>query len=36
VRGRARTELQALGHPPDARAERLSPGDFRALWEALR
>jgi 16S rRNA (adenine1518-N6/adenine1519-N6)-dimethyltransferase len=36
VRERARTALQALGHPPDARAERLSPGDFRALWEALR
>jgi 16S rRNA (adenine1518-N6/adenine1519-N6)-dimethyltransferase len=35
VRERARTALQALGHPPDARAERLSPGDFRALWEAL-
>jgi 16S rRNA (adenine1518-N6/adenine1519-N6)-dimethyltransferase len=36
VRERARAALQALGHPPDARAERLSPGDFRALWEALR
>jgi 16S rRNA (adenine1518-N6/adenine1519-N6)-dimethyltransferase len=35
VRERARTALQALGHPPDARAERLSPADFRALWEAL-
>jgi 16S rRNA (adenine1518-N6/adenine1519-N6)-dimethyltransferase len=35
VRERARTALQALGHPADARAERLSPGDFRALWEAL-
>jgi 16S rRNA (adenine1518-N6/adenine1519-N6)-dimethyltransferase len=36
VRDRVRTALSALGHPPDARAERLSPGDFRALWEALR
>jgi 16S rRNA (adenine1518-N6/adenine1519-N6)-dimethyltransferase len=35
VRERARAALQALGHPPDARAERLSPSDFRALWEAL-
>jgi 16S rRNA (adenine1518-N6/adenine1519-N6)-dimethyltransferase len=35
VRERARAALQALGHPADARAERLSPGDFRALWEAL-
>jgi 16S rRNA (adenine1518-N6/adenine1519-N6)-dimethyltransferase len=36
VRDRAREALQALGHPADARAERLSPQDFRALWEALR
>jgi 16S rRNA (adenine1518-N6/adenine1519-N6)-dimethyltransferase len=36
VRERARTALQALGHPPDARAERLSPADFRALWAALK
>jgi 16S rRNA (adenine1518-N6/adenine1519-N6)-dimethyltransferase len=35
VRDRARQALQDLGHPPDARAERLSPADFRALWEAL-
>jgi 16S rRNA (adenine1518-N6/adenine1519-N6)-dimethyltransferase len=35
VRDRAREALQALGHPPDARAERLSPVEFRALWEAL-
>ena len=35
VRDRARAALQSLGHPPDARAERLSPDDFRALWEAL-
>jgi 16S rRNA (adenine1518-N6/adenine1519-N6)-dimethyltransferase len=36
VRDRARAGLVALGHPPDARAERLAPGDFRALAEALR
>jgi 16S rRNA (adenine1518-N6/adenine1519-N6)-dimethyltransferase len=35
VRDRVRESLQALGHPPDARAERLSPADFRALWEAV-
>jgi len=36
VRGRAREALVALGHPADVRAERLSPAEFRALWEALR
>jgi 16S rRNA (adenine1518-N6/adenine1519-N6)-dimethyltransferase len=36
VRERAREALTELGHPADARAERLSPADFRALWEALR
>jgi 16S rRNA (adenine1518-N6/adenine1519-N6)-dimethyltransferase len=36
VRDRAREALVALGHPPDDRAERLSPDDFRALAEALR
>lgn len=35
VRERARTALERLGHPADARAERLSPGDFEALAEAL-
>jgi 16S rRNA (adenine1518-N6/adenine1519-N6)-dimethyltransferase len=30
-----RMALVQLGHPPDARAERLSPPDFRALGEAL-
>jgi 16S rRNA (adenine1518-N6/adenine1519-N6)-dimethyltransferase len=35
VRERARTTLVELGHPPDERAERLSPEEFRALWEAL-
>jgi 16S rRNA (adenine1518-N6/adenine1519-N6)-dimethyltransferase len=36
IRDRARAALEALGHPADARAERLSPQDFRALWERLR
>jgi 16S rRNA (adenine1518-N6/adenine1519-N6)-dimethyltransferase len=36
VRDRARAALQELGHPADARAERLSPADFRALGAALR
>ena len=35
VRERAREALVALGHPADARAERLSPEDFRALHERL-
>jgi 16S rRNA (adenine1518-N6/adenine1519-N6)-dimethyltransferase len=30
-RQRVRETLESLGHPPDARAERLSPEDFRAL-----
>jgi 16S rRNA (adenine1518-N6/adenine1519-N6)-dimethyltransferase len=36
IRGRARASLVELGHPPDVRAERLSPQDFRALHESLR
>jgi 16S rRNA (adenine1518-N6/adenine1519-N6)-dimethyltransferase len=36
IRERARAALVALGHPPDVRAERLSPQDFRALHETLR
>jgi hypothetical protein len=28
--------LVQLGHPPDVRAERLSPEDFRALHAKLR
>jgi 16S rRNA (adenine1518-N6/adenine1519-N6)-dimethyltransferase len=36
ARNRAREALVALGHPADARAERLAPEEFRALWEALR
>jgi 16S rRNA (adenine1518-N6/adenine1519-N6)-dimethyltransferase len=35
-RDEVRTTLESLGHPPDVRAERLSPDEFRALWEALR
>jgi 16S rRNA (adenine1518-N6/adenine1519-N6)-dimethyltransferase len=36
VRSRARAALAELGHPPDVRAERLSPQDFRALRDSLR
>lgn len=36
VRERARAALVALGYPPDARAERLSPHDFAVLDETLR
>ena len=36
VRARARAALGELGHPPDVRAERLSPQDFRALRDSLR
>jgi 16S rRNA (adenine1518-N6/adenine1519-N6)-dimethyltransferase len=36
VRERARESLEAMGHPADARAERLSPADFLALAERLR
>jgi 16S rRNA (adenine1518-N6/adenine1519-N6)-dimethyltransferase len=35
VRDRARDSLEALGHPPDARAERLAPEDFPRLAELL-
>jgi 16S rRNA (adenine1518-N6/adenine1519-N6)-dimethyltransferase len=35
VRHAARTALTDLGKPPDARAESLSPDDFRALAAAL-
>jgi 16S rRNA (adenine1518-N6/adenine1519-N6)-dimethyltransferase len=35
IRERARAALEALDHPPDARAERLSPADFAALAEKL-
>jgi 16S rRNA (adenine1518-N6/adenine1519-N6)-dimethyltransferase len=36
IRERARSALEQLGHPPDVRAERLSPQDFRALHEMLQ
>jgi 16S rRNA (adenine1518-N6/adenine1519-N6)-dimethyltransferase len=35
LRDRARAALAAIGQPEDARAERLTPADFRALSEAL-
>lgn len=35
IRERTREALEALGHPADARAESLSPPEWRALWERL-
>jgi 16S rRNA (adenine1518-N6/adenine1519-N6)-dimethyltransferase len=35
MRDRTREALEALGHPADARAESLSPADWRAFWERL-
>jgi 16S rRNA (adenine1518-N6/adenine1519-N6)-dimethyltransferase len=35
VRRRAREALERLGHPPDARAERLAPGELRELHQEL-
>jgi 16S rRNA (adenine1518-N6/adenine1519-N6)-dimethyltransferase len=35
IRDRARAALGELGHPPDARAERLSPQEFRELARRL-
>ena len=35
VRADARAALEGLGHPADARAERLSPGDFVRLAELI-
>ena len=35
VREAARVQLERLGHPADARAERLAPEELRALWERL-
>jgi 16S rRNA (adenine1518-N6/adenine1519-N6)-dimethyltransferase len=35
-RARVRAALEAIGHPPDARAETLSPDDWRRMYEALR
>ncbi len=35
IRDRTRAALQQLGHPPDARAERLPPADYPRLAELL-
>ena len=35
IREQARAALEGLGHPPDARAERLAPPEFAALAAAL-
>lgn len=35
IRERARAALSKLGHPPDERAERLSPSEFKALAARL-
>jgi 16S rRNA (adenine1518-N6/adenine1519-N6)-dimethyltransferase len=35
IREHTRAALEQLGHPPDVRAERLSPQDFRSLHEKL-
>jgi 16S rRNA (adenine1518-N6/adenine1519-N6)-dimethyltransferase len=35
IRERARAALEQLGHPPDERAERLSPEEFKELAAAL-
>jgi 16S rRNA (adenine1518-N6/adenine1519-N6)-dimethyltransferase len=35
LRDRARAALEAMGHPADARAETLSPAEWRELWERL-
>ncbi len=36
ARDRARAALVELGHPPDERAQRLAPVEFRELWGRLR
>ena len=36
VRDAARAALEAIGHPPAARAEELAPEEWRALYEAMR
>lgn len=36
VRDRTRAVLVELGHPPEERAQRLAPAEFRALWQGLR
>jgi 16S rRNA (adenine1518-N6/adenine1519-N6)-dimethyltransferase len=35
IRERARAALVTLGHPPDVRAERLSPRDFALMYDTL-
>ena len=35
LRERVRLALEDLGHPPDERAERLAPDEFRELWRRL-
>ena len=35
LRDRVRVALADLGHPPDARAERIPPADWRRLYEAI-
>jgi 16S rRNA (adenine1518-N6/adenine1519-N6)-dimethyltransferase len=35
LRDRARAALRELGHPADARAERLPPGDWPRLADAI-
>jgi 16S rRNA (adenine1518-N6/adenine1519-N6)-dimethyltransferase len=35
LRDRIRAALTELGHPPDARAERLPPADWRRLYELI-
>jgi 16S rRNA (adenine1518-N6/adenine1519-N6)-dimethyltransferase len=35
IRDRARAALEAIGKPPDARAEQLAPADWRALYTEL-
>jgi 16S rRNA (adenine1518-N6/adenine1519-N6)-dimethyltransferase len=35
-KGAVRAALEAIGKPPDARAESLSPPEWRALWEQLQ
>jgi 16S rRNA (adenine1518-N6/adenine1519-N6)-dimethyltransferase len=35
IRERARSALEEIGHPPDERAERLAPEEFRALARRL-
>src|SRR5439155_7970399 len=36
IRERARAALERIGHPADARAERLKPAEFARLAEELR